>query len=147
MAIRLAKLRDATALGRTLWPMDLLVSARTRWCRRWRVSETTRTGKCAGRPTSSWANTDGPGASTCSEGRRSSSRFGEGVARRVLLRQNVAVVPGERMLLHCQGGGPCVYRLVDYPPPLEIDERGGVYVLVDDGPELTWSYEWVPTAL
>jgi hypothetical protein len=47
------------------------------------------------------------------------------------------------MLLPC-GGGPSLSRLVTFPPPLEIDERDGVYVLVDDGPPPTWSYTFVP---
>jgi hypothetical protein len=55
--------------------------------------------------------------------------------------------PGERMLIPCHGGGPCISRLTDYPPPLELAERGGVYVLVDDGPPEAWSYEWVPESL
>ena len=52
---------------------------------------------------------------------------------------------GERMLLPCRGGGPCISRLVDDPPPLEFEERGGLYVLVDDGPPTGWFYEWVPS--
>ena len=64
------------------------------------------------------------------------------VASWVSMRQNAAVQPGARLLLHCRGGGPSIYRLVDYPAPLEINERGGVYVLDDEGPEETWSYEW-----
>ncbi len=51
---------------------------------------------------------------------------------------------GERMLIRCQGG-PCNSRLVRYPPPLEIEERGGMYVLVDDGPVGKWTYEFVAT--
>ena len=47
------------------------------------------------------------------------------------------------MLIGCQGGGPSFSRLVYYPPPLEIPERGGVYVLVDDGPPGEWRYDWV----
>jgi hypothetical protein len=34
--------------------------------------------------------------------------------------------------------------LVFWPPPVEIEERGGMYVLVDDGPPQTWTYEFVP---
>jgi hypothetical protein len=46
--------------------------------------------------------------------------------------------PGERMLIRCDGG-PSISRLERYPPPLEIEERrGGVYVLVDDGPPDRW---------
>ena len=47
------------------------------------------------------------------------------------------------MLLPCEGG-PCRSRLVRYPPPFEIEEAGGVYVLVDDGPPEEWSYSFVP---
>ena len=50
--------------------------------------------------------------------------------------------PGERMLLPCDGG-PSISRLVKFPPPLEIDERDGMYVLVDDGPPTMWSYTFV----
>jgi hypothetical protein len=47
------------------------------------------------------------------------------------------------MLLPCEGG-PSISRLVTFPPPLEIAERDGVYVLVDDGPAVEWSYTFVP---
>ena len=47
------------------------------------------------------------------------------------------------MLVPCQGG-PCTSRLVRFPPPLEIDEPGGVYVLVDDGRPDEWRYDFVP---
>ena len=50
---------------------------------------------------------------------------------------------GDRMLIGCQGGGPSFTRLVHYPPPLEIPERGGMYVLCDDGPPGEWRYDWV----
>ena len=50
--------------------------------------------------------------------------------------------PGERMLLPCEGG-PSISRLVHYPPPLEIVERDGLYVLVDEGPPEMWRYEFV----
>jgi hypothetical protein len=53
------------------------------------------------------------------------------------------VEPGDRMLIRCEGG-PSISRLVRYPPPLEVEERGGVYVLVDDGPLHAWWYEFVP---
>ena len=54
--------------------------------------------------------------------------------------------PGERMLLPCEGG-PSIRRLVHYPPPLEITERDGLYVLVDEGPPEMWRYEFVPTVI
>ena len=53
---------------------------------------------------------------------------------------------GERVLVRCDGG-PSQSRLVTYPPPLEIVERGGVYVLVDDGDPADWRYDWVPDRL
>jgi hypothetical protein len=53
------------------------------------------------------------------------------------------VQEGERMLIPCDGG-PSRSRLVRYPPPLEIDEREGTYVLLDDGPPERWRYEFVP---
>jgi hypothetical protein len=53
-----------------------------------------------------------------------------------------AVQDGDRMLIPC-AGGPSISRLVRYPPPLEIEERGGVYVLVDDGPPELWRYEFI----
>jgi hypothetical protein len=52
------------------------------------------------------------------------------------------VQDGDRMLIPCNGG-PSISRLIRYPPPLEIDERGGVYVLVDDGPPELWRYEFI----
>jgi hypothetical protein len=54
-----------------------------------------------------------------------------------------AVEDGERMLIPCEGGGPSMSRLVRFPPPLEIDEREGVYVLVDDGPPERWRYDFI----
>ena len=49
---------------------------------------------------------------------------------------------GDRMLLFCEGG-PSISKLVRSPPPLEIGERGGMYVLVDDGPAEQWHYAFV----
>ncbi|GJM37730.1 MAG: hypothetical protein DHS20C19_10970 [Acidimicrobiales bacterium] len=53
-------------------------------------------------------------------------------------------VEGERLFIPCTGGGPSASRLVTYPPPLEIEERTGLYVLNDDGEEGEWVYEFVP---
>jgi hypothetical protein len=50
------------------------------------------------------------------------------------------------MFLPCQGG-PCRSRLERFPPPLEINEKDGVYVLVDDGPPENWSYLFLPHTL
>lgn len=49
---------------------------------------------------------------------------------------------GDRMLIWCNGG-PSVGRAVVYPPPLELEVAGGVYVLVDDGSPEQWHYEFV----
>ena len=49
------------------------------------------------------------------------------------------------MLIPCEGG-PAIGRLVTFPPPLELDVDGGMYVLVDDdGVVAHWRYEFVPT--
>jgi hypothetical protein len=50
---------------------------------------------------------------------------------------------GDRLLIGCEGG-PTSSRLVHHPPPLEITERGGIYVLDDEGAPDTWRYVWVP---
>jgi len=52
------------------------------------------------------------------------------------------MVPGERMLIRCEGG-PSTSRLVRFPPPLEAQERDGIYVLEDDGPIEQWRYVFV----
>ena len=49
---------------------------------------------------------------------------------------------GDRMLIPCEGG-PSRSRLVRFPPPLEIEERDGTYVLVDEGPSEHWRYDFV----
>jgi len=49
---------------------------------------------------------------------------------------------GDRILIRCDGG-PCLSRLETFPPRLEIQERTGMYVLVDDGPLEAWSYRFV----
>ena len=55
----------------------------------------------------------------------------------------VCMEQGERMLIPCFGGGPCMSRLEYYPPSLEIEERGGMYILVDNGPPEQWRYDWI----
>lgn len=52
---------------------------------------------------------------------------------------------GDRIFVECEGG-PCRSRLETFPPRLEIEERGGLYVLVDDGPPEQWRYLFVPTS-
>jgi len=51
--------------------------------------------------------------------------------------------PGERMFIPCQGG-PSTSRLERYPPPREVVERDGMYVLEDEGPPEQWRYLFVP---
>jgi hypothetical protein len=50
---------------------------------------------------------------------------------------------GDRMFVACDGG-PSISRLERFPPPLEVQERGGMYVLQDDGPPEQWRYLFVP---
>lgn len=54
--------------------------------------------------------------------------------------------PGDRLFVRCEGG-PSSSRLVVHPVPLEIEERGGIYVLDDDGTQGEWVYLWVPSEL
>jgi hypothetical protein len=54
-----------------------------------------------------------------------------------------AMEEGERMLIPCEGG-PSISRLVRFPPPFEIAEDAGMYVLVDEGPAHLWHYDFVP---
>ena len=51
--------------------------------------------------------------------------------------------PGDRLFVQCEGG-PCRSRLERFPPPLEIEERGGTYVLMDEGEPAEWLYLFVP---
>lgn len=53
---------------------------------------------------------------------------------------------GDRLFIRCDGG-PCISRLVRYPPPLEIEDTGGLYVLNDDGPQDDWVYFWLPAEM
>jgi hypothetical protein len=57
---------------------------------------------------------------------------------------DIRVRAGDQLFIRCRGG-PCRSRLETFPPRLEIPERGGVYVLVDDGPVESWAYEFVGT--
>ncbi len=51
--------------------------------------------------------------------------------------------PGDRLFVECDGG-PCISRLESFPPRIEIEEHGGLYVLLDDGPPHEWVYRFVP---
>ena len=55
----------------------------------------------------------------------------------------VVLEPGDRLFVGCEGG-PCASRLETFPPRLEIEERTGTYVLVDDGPRSDWRYLFIP---
>lgn len=50
---------------------------------------------------------------------------------------------GDRMFIACEGG-PSISRLEMFPPRLEVEERDGVYVLVDEGPREQWRYVFIP---
>ncbi|HXP33738.1 MAG TPA: hypothetical protein VN820_06945 [Acidimicrobiales bacterium] len=39
--------------------------------------------------------------------------------------------------------GPGISRLESFPPRIEIEEHGGLYVLLDDGPLHEWVYRFV----
>lgn len=50
---------------------------------------------------------------------------------------------GDRMFIQC-AGGPCTSRLETFPPRVEIQGRGGLYVLLDDDPLAEWKYQFLP---
>jgi len=50
---------------------------------------------------------------------------------------------GDRIFIPCEGG-PASTRLESFPPRLEVEERDGLYVLMDDGPRDQWRYLFVP---
>jgi hypothetical protein len=54
----------------------------------------------------------------------------------------VGLRPGDQLFIRCRGG-PSYSLLETFPPRLEIEERGGLYVLVDDGPPEAWRYVFV----
>lgn len=58
--------------------------------------------------------------------------------------EDVRLREGDRMYIECIGG-PCWSRLESFPPRLEVAERGGTYVLQDEGPRDAWRYNFVPT--
>jgi hypothetical protein len=58
----------------------------------------------------------------------------------------MAIEPGDRMLIRCEGG-PSRSRLERFPPPLEVTERDGLYVLQDEGEPEAWWYLFVPREL
>ena len=56
--------------------------------------------------------------------------------------EDVELRAGDRFFVRCIGG-PAQSRLEAFPPRLEVEERDGVYVLVDDGPRDDWYYLFV----
>ena len=55
----------------------------------------------------------------------------------------VTLERGERFFIPCEGG-PSMSRLTTCPPPFEVEESEGMYVLVDDGPIEQWYYVFEP---
>jgi hypothetical protein len=49
---------------------------------------------------------------------------------------------GSRLLIPCDGG-PTRATFETFPPRIEFEARGGVYVLDDDGPVHRWRYHFV----
>lgn len=72
-----------------------------------------------------------------SEARHSEEWYGDAITDTPLRR-------GDRMFIPCEGG-PCISRLEAFPPRIEIQEKSGLYVLVDDGPLEAWTYQFVAT--
>ena len=72
---------------------------------------------------------------------RDEARHSEDWYRRILGSDPMRA--GDRLFILCDGG-PCMSRLEIFPPRLEIEERGGSYVLVDEGPLDAWRYLFVP---
>jgi hypothetical protein len=79
--------------------------------------------------------------------RRSTNPHAEGARHSpswyVQASEDAALRTGDRFFVLCEGG-PCTSRLETYPPRVEIEERDGIYVLVDDGPRAQWCYLFIP---
>ena len=58
----------------------------------------------------------------------------------------VVLHEGDRMFVACEGG-PSASRLEYFPPRLEVPEKDGLYVLMDEGPRDTWRYVFVPSVI
>jgi len=58
------------------------------------------------------------------------------------MRQTRRMDVGERMMIPCRGG-PVGWRAARFPPPLDTEVGGGLYVLVDDGSPHHRMYEFV----
>ena len=52
------------------------------------------------------------------------------------------VPEGGHLMIPCDGG-PSTMRFEVFPPRLEIEVRGGVYVLADEGHHYAWRYHFV----
>jgi len=73
-----------------------------------------------------------------SETRHSEEWYGDAL-------RNTPLQRGDRMFIRCEGG-PCISRLEAFPPRIEIPEKSGIYVLVDDGPPEAWAYRFVTSS-
>lgn len=99
------------------------------------------------RSVSAGASSNRPVRDPAGHRRATRSVFAERRGRRVhSVRGNRWMEAGERMFLWCQGG-PSLGRATHFPPPLEIEVEGAVYVLVDDGPPEQWHYAYVERRL
>jgi hypothetical protein len=52
------------------------------------------------------------------------------------------MAPGCQLMIPCDGG-PTPVRLEEFPPRIEIEAAGGVYVLADDGAVHAWRYHFM----
>jgi hypothetical protein len=77
------------------------------------------------------------GSTGCTESRHSAGWYADAL-------KGSQMSAGDRMFIACDGG-PCRSRLETFPPRLEIEETGGLYVLCDDGPIEDWTYQFLPT--
>lgn len=51
---------------------------------------------------------------------------------------------GHPIVIRCDGG-PRTSRAETFPPRFEVAEKGGLYVLLDEGPIADWKYQFVPS--
>jgi hypothetical protein len=51
---------------------------------------------------------------------------------------------GDPIVIRCDGG-PRTSRPETFPPRFEVAEKGGLYVLLDEGPIADWKYQFVPS--
>jgi hypothetical protein len=51
---------------------------------------------------------------------------------------------GDPIVIRCHGG-PRTSRPETFPPRFEVAVKGGLYVLLDEGPIADWKYQFVPS--